>query len=60
MVECLDKHETIIIDDFRASNLKFNYLLKLLDRYPMRIETEVCYRQLYTYSLHGAESFLSS
>jgi len=40
-----DKHESIVIDDFRASNIEFNHLLKLLDRYPMRIETKGGYRQ---------------
>lgn len=41
-----DGHETVIIDDFRASNMKFNYLLKLLDRYPMRVEFKGGYRQM--------------
>nr|QOR29571.1 replication associated protein [Bat associated circovirus] len=41
-----DRHESIIIDDFRASNMKFNYLLRLLDRYPMRVEVKGGYRQL--------------
>lgn len=41
-----DAHETVIIDDFRASNMKFNYLLKLLDRYPLRVEFKGGYRQM--------------
>jgi len=41
-----DGHETVIMDDFRASNMKFNYLLKLLDRYPMRVEFKGGYRQM--------------
>lgn len=41
-----DKHETIIIDDFRASQMKFTYLLKILDRYEMRVEVKGGYRQL--------------
>lgn len=41
-----DGQKTIIIDDFRASNMKFNYLLRILDRYPMRVEVKGGYRQL--------------
>jgi hypothetical protein len=36
-----DRHETIIIDDFRASHMKFNCLLRLLDRYPCKCELKV-------------------
>jgi len=41
-----DGHETVIMDDFRAGNMKLNYLLKLLDRYPMRVEFKGGYRQM--------------
>lgn len=41
-----DGHETVIMDDFRAGNMKFNYLLKVLDRYPLRVEFKGGYRQL--------------
>lgn len=41
-----DAHENIILDDFRAGNMKLNYLLKVLDRYPMRVEVKGGYRQL--------------
>lgn len=41
-----DSHESIILDDFRANNMKFNYLLRLLDRYPMRVEVKGGYRQM--------------
>lgn len=41
-----DRHDAIIIDDFRASNMRFNYLLRVLDRYPMRVEVKGGYRQL--------------
>lgn len=41
-----DGHETIVLDDFRGSQMKFTYLLRLLDRYPMRVETKGGYRQL--------------
>jgi len=41
-----DKHSAIVIDDFRANNMKFNYLLRILDRYAMRVENKGGYRQL--------------
>ncbi|AHH31481.1 replication-associated protein [Dragonfly larvae associated circular virus-9] len=41
-----DKNETIVIDDFRASIMRFTYLLRILDRYPMRVEVKGGYRQL--------------
>ena len=41
-----DGHQNIIIDDFRGSNMKFTYLLRLLDRYPMRVEVKGGYRQM--------------
>jgi hypothetical protein len=44
--EGYDRQETVVLDDFRASNVKFNHLLKLLDRYPMRVENKGGYRQL--------------
>ncbi|WAQ80636.1 MAG: replication-associated protein [Fish-associated circovirus] len=41
-----DGQETVIIDDFRGCNMKFNYLLRVLDRYPLRVEVKGGYRQL--------------
>lgn len=40
-----DKHDAVIIDDFRSSQMKFTYLLKLLDRYEMRVQVKGGYRQ---------------
>lgn len=40
-----DNNFITILDDFRASNMKFNTLLKLLDRYPFQIEIKGGYRQ---------------
>ncbi|AIF76267.1 Rep [Pollentivirus pleritis] len=40
-----DNNSVTILDDFRASNMKFNTLLKLLDRYPYLIEIKGGYRQ---------------
>jgi len=33
-----DQHEDVIIDDYRCDLCKFAYLLRLLDRYPFRVE----------------------
>lgn len=41
-----DGHEDIIIDDLRAEDFPFNRLLRILDRYPCRIEYKGGYRQL--------------
>jgi hypothetical protein len=35
-----DNHKTIILDDLRGSDIKFNELLTILDRYPKYIETK--------------------
>lgn len=41
-----DGQETIILDDFRGHQMRFTYLLRLLDRYPMRVEVKGGYRQV--------------
>jgi len=41
-----DAHKTIIVDDLRANTFPFPYLLRLLDRYPIRIEHKGGSRQL--------------
>lgn len=41
-----DKHESIIIDDFRGNQMNFTYLLKILDRYAMQLQVKGGYRQL--------------
>lgn len=41
-----DGHEHILIDDFRESFCTFEYLLRVLDRYPMRVECKGSSRQL--------------
>lgn len=33
-----DKHENVIIDDIRREDYSYSYLLRLLDRYPFRVE----------------------
>ena len=41
-----DKHETVVMDDFRSSNMRMNELLKLIDRYPHRVEVKGGFRQM--------------
>uniref|UniRef100_A0A8A4XC38 Replication-associated protein n=1 Tax=Motacilla cinerea Circoviridae sp. TaxID=2815002 RepID=A0A8A4XC38_9CIRC len=41
-----DGQKAVVLDDFRAHQMKFTYLLKLLDRYPMRVEVKGGYRQM--------------
>ncbi len=40
-----DGHGVCILDDFRPEDMKFQYLLKLLDRYPFRVEVKGGFRQ---------------
>lgn len=44
--EGYDKHENVLIDDFRKDFCKFHQLLKLLDRYEYKVETKGGSRQL--------------
>lgn len=44
--EGYDAHEAVILDDYRRDFCKFHELLKLLDRYPYRVETKGGSRQL--------------
>lgn len=41
-----DRHENIIIDDFRADFCTFHELLRILDRYPYRVQTKGGSREL--------------
>eukprot|EP01047_Picozoa_sp_COSAG01_P073326 COSAG01_NODE_11924_length_1834_cov_656.183862_3_plen_264_part_01 len=43
--EGYDAHEDVIIDDIRMGDYSYAYLLKLLDRYPFRVETKGGSRQ---------------
>lgn len=47
-----DKHEVTIMDDFRASNMKMNELLKLIDRYPHRLEVKGGFRQMLSKKIY--------
>lgn len=44
--EGYDAHENVIIDDFRKDFCTFHELLRILDRYPYRVETKGSSRQL--------------
>jgi len=44
--EGYDAHEVVIVDDFRRDFCTFHELLRILDRYPYRIETKGSSRQL--------------
>jgi hypothetical protein len=41
-----DQNETILIDNFRPCQFKFDALLRILDRYPKRLEIKGGFRQL--------------
>lgn len=41
-----DSHENVIFDDIRADFCKYHTLLRLLDRYEMRVEVKGAFRQL--------------
>lgn len=44
--EGYDAHEAVVIDDFRRDFCTFHELLRILDRYPYRVETKGASRQL--------------
>ncbi len=44
--EGYDAHKYVILDDFRGSHCTFEYLLRILDRYGMRVECKGGARQL--------------
>lgn len=58
-----DAHENVLIDDMRKDFMKFHELLRLLDRYAMRIETKGGTRQfvakhiIITSAYHPAHMF---
>ncbi len=41
-----DSHETVVLDDFRGSWMKFTNLLRLLDSTPLRIQNKGGFRQM--------------
>ncbi|ADI48253.1 putative Rep [Circoviridae TM-6c] len=47
-----DRHEITVMDDFRASNMKMNELLKLIDRYPHRVEIKGGFRQMLSKKIY--------
>lgn len=40
-----DGHQCVILEDFRSADYKYNYVLKLLDRYEHRVPVKGGYRQ---------------
>lgn len=59
--EGYDAHEDVIFDDFREDFCKFHILLRLLDRYPYRVEVKGASRQflakrIFITSCHPPES----
>lgn len=44
--EGYDAHDVVVIDEFRRDWCPFDYLLKLTDRYPMRVDCKYGSRQL--------------
>jgi len=44
--EGYDAHEVVVVDDFRKDFCTFHELLRILDRYPYRVETKGSSRQL--------------
>lgn len=40
-----DRHQAVIIDDFRSTHWTLDYMLRLLDRYPCRVEVKGGSRQ---------------
>jgi len=44
--EGYDAHEVVIVDDFRRDFCTFHELLRIVDRYPFRVETKGSSRQL--------------
>lgn len=56
-----DGHESVIIDDFRLDHFAFDYILRLFDRYPMRVETkggvvQFVARRIYVTTPHDVET----
>lgn len=41
-----DRHETVILDDFRDTAWSMDYMLRLLDRYGFRVEVKGGFRQM--------------
>lgn len=58
-----DQHEILVLDDLRSTWFGFSFLLRLLDRYPMRIENKGGHRQMlcrkvYISSIEHPREFL--
>jgi hypothetical protein len=52
-----DGHEDVIVDDFRASFCKLEYLLRLTDRYPFRVAYKGGFRQFLAKRIFFTSAF---
>lgn len=52
-----DGHEDVIVDDFRASFCKLEYLLRLTDRYPFRVAFKGGFRQFLAKRIFFTSAF---
>lgn len=50
--EGYDGHEVVLLDDLRPNDYEFQYLLQLLDRYPMRVECKGGSREFLAKTLY--------
>lgn len=50
--EGYDKHEVVLLDDFRKTSCSYQELLRILDRYPYRVENKGGSRQLLAKTIY--------
>nr|QUS52602.1 replication protein [Mute swan feces associated circular virus 7] len=50
--EGYDADEVVLFDDYRSTDFSFNYFLRLLDRYPARVETKGGSRQFLAKTIY--------
>jgi hypothetical protein len=55
-----DGHEDVIVDDFRSSFCKLEYLLRLLDRYPFQVAIKGGHRQFLAKRIFITSAFSPS
>lgn len=55
--EGYDGHEVVILDDFRKNSCSYQELLRILDRYPYRVENKGGSRQLLAKTIYVSSPF---